>query len=95
LRRNIPTLQAGLVAAYVAAVLGSAVNDSGAIVGGVTLMVLATALVVLVMEPDRARGVPMPADGAAGRVDVEPVPEPPPRAQPEREPVPRAGSRPS
>ena len=37
LRRSIPTLQAGLVAAYVAAVLGSVVNDSGAIVGGVTL----------------------------------------------------------
>jgi hypothetical protein len=50
-------------------------------------------LVVLVMEPDRARGVPTPADGAAGRVDVEPVPEPPPRAEPEREQVPRAGSR--
>jgi hypothetical protein len=94
LRRKIPTLQAGLVAAYVAAVLGSAVNDSGAIVGGVTLMVLAAALVVLVMEPDRARAVPVPGDGAAGRVDVEPVPEPPPpRPEPEREPVPRAGSR--
>jgi hypothetical protein len=93
LRRKIPTLQAGLVAAYVAAVLGSAVNDSGAIVGGVTLMVLATALVVLVMEPDRTRGVPMPGDGAAGRVDVEPEPEPPPPPEPEREPVPRAGSR--
>jgi hypothetical protein len=74
-------------------VLGSAVNDSGAIVGGVTLMVLATALVVLVMEPDRARRVPTPADGAPGRVDVEPVPEPPPRPEPEPVPVPRAGSR--
>ena len=39
------------MAAYLAAALGSAVNDSGAIVGGVTLMVLATALAVLVMEP--------------------------------------------
>jgi hypothetical protein len=93
LRRNLPTLQAGLVAAYVAAVLGSAVNDSGAIVGGVTLMVLAAALVVLVMEPDRAKGISTPADGAASRVDVEPVPEPPPRPEPEPVPVPRAGSR--
>ncbi|HEY6416608.1 MAG TPA: hypothetical protein VIX41_10235, partial [Acidimicrobiales bacterium] len=93
LRRKIPTLQAGLVAAYVAAVLGSAVNDSGAIVGGVTLMVLVTALVVLVLEPDRARGVRMPADGSAGRVDAEPEPPPPPEPEPEREPVPRAGSR--
>jgi hypothetical protein len=93
LRRKIPTLQAGLVAAYVAAVLGSAVNDSGAIVGGVTLMVLATALVVLVMEPDRTRAVPVPGDGAAGRVDVEPEPEPRHRREPEREPLPRAGSR--
>jgi hypothetical protein len=97
LRRNIPTLQAGLVAAYLAALLGSAVNDSGAIVGGVTLMVLATALVVLVLESDRVARVPRPADGVRDRVGVEPVAEPPPRPQPEREsrpePVPRAGSR--
>ena len=94
LRRNIPTLQAGLVAAYLAAVLGSAVNDSGAIVGGVTLMVLATALAVLVLESDRVDRAPMPGDGVADRVDVEPVAEPPPRPapRPEPEPVPRAGS---
>ncbi|HET6663059.1 MAG TPA: hypothetical protein VFG94_02320 [Acidimicrobiales bacterium] len=91
LRRNIPTLQAGLVAAYLAALLGSAVNDSGAIVGGVTLMVLATALAVLVLERDRVPRAPAPADGVAERVDVEPQPEPPPR--PEPEPVPGAGSR--
>jgi hypothetical protein len=97
LRRKIPTLQAGLVAAYLAALLGSAVNDSGAIVGGVTLMVLATALVVLVLESDRIARVPRPADGVRDRVGVEPVAEPPPRPEPEREsrpePVPRAGSR--
>jgi hypothetical protein len=91
LRRNISTLQAGLVAAYVAALLGSAVNDSGAIVGGVTLMVLATALAVLVLEPDRISREPTPADGVTDRVDVKPAPEPPPRQEPE--PVPRAGSR--
>ena len=94
LRRKIPTLQAGLVAAYLAAVLGSAVNDSGAIVGGVTLMVLATALAVLVLESDRVDRAPMPGDGVADRVDVEPVAEPTPRPapRPEPEPVPRAGS---
>ena len=53
LRLRIPTLQAGLTAAYVAAVLGSLVNDSGAIVGGVTLTVVAASLVCLVLEPDQ------------------------------------------
>jgi hypothetical protein len=94
LRRHIPTLQAGLVAAYLAALLGSAVNDSGAIVGGVTLMVLATALAVLVLESDRVAPAPMPGDGVTDRVEGEPVAEPPPRPapRPEPEPVPRAGS---
>jgi hypothetical protein len=91
LRRNISTLQAGLVAAYLAALLGSAVNDSGAIVGGVTLMVLATALAVLVLEPDRVGREPTPAGGVTDWVEVEPVAEPPPRKAPE--PVSRAGSR--
>ena len=50
-RARIPTLHVGLVAAAVAAVLGSLVNDSGAIVGGVTLMVVAASLVCLVLEP--------------------------------------------
>jgi hypothetical protein len=87
-------LQAGLVAAYLAALLGSAVNDSGAIVGGVTLMVLATALAVLVLESDRVAPAPMPGDGVTDRVEGEPVAEPPPRPapRPEPEPVPRAGS---
>jgi hypothetical protein len=93
LRRRVSTLQAGLVAAYLAALLGSAVNDSGAIVGGVTLMVLATALAVLVLEPDRVAAGPTPAEGVADRAEpeLEPEPEPPPRH--EIEPVPRAGSR--
>ena len=51
MRARIPTLHVGLVAAAVAAVLGSLVNDSGAIVGGVTLMVVAASLVCLVLEP--------------------------------------------
>jgi hypothetical protein len=44
LREGAPTLQAGLTSALVAGVLGSIVNDSGAIVGGVTLTVLAVSL---------------------------------------------------
>jgi hypothetical protein len=90
LRRNISALQAGLVAAGVAALLGSAVNDSGAIVGGVTLAVLAIAVAVLVLEPDRITPGPVPTNGWGGRIDVEPAPVPPPRAK--AEPVPRAGS---
>lgn len=84
---------AGLVAACLAALLGSAVNDSGAIVGGVTLMVVATALAVLVLEPERVPTAPARAEGIAGREvdEVERELEPPPR--PEPEPVPGAGSR--
>jgi hypothetical protein len=97
LRGTIPTLQAGLVAAYLAAFLGSAVNDSGAIVGGVTLMVLATALAVLVMESDRAPTEPISADGAAARVEAEPSAQAKPSSEaqpaPRPEPVPPAGSR--
>jgi hypothetical protein len=54
LRARIPTLGAGLVAALVAAVLGSLVNDSGAIVGGVAAMVVTASLVHLTMEPGSA-----------------------------------------
>src|SRR3546814_3374200 len=39
LARRVPTLGAGLAAALVAAVLGSLVNDSGALVGGVAALV--------------------------------------------------------
>jgi hypothetical protein len=58
LKWRVPTLRAGLLAACVAAVLGSLVNDSGAIVGGVTVMVVAASLVCLVLEAD----APFPAD---------------------------------
>ncbi|MET0727915.1 MAG: hypothetical protein ABWZ76_06410 [Acidimicrobiales bacterium] len=54
IRAATPTLRAGLAAAVVAAVLGSLVNDSGAIVGGVAAMVLTTTLVWLTLEPARA-----------------------------------------
>jgi hypothetical protein len=50
LRGRIPALPAGLAAATVAAVLGSLVNDSGAIVGGVAAMVLTASLVHLVVS---------------------------------------------
>ena len=50
LRERIPGLRAGLAALTLAAVLGSAVNDSGAIVGGVAAFVLTAALLVLLLE---------------------------------------------
>ena len=51
-----PALSAGLAAATVAAVLGSLVNDSGAIVGGVASMVLSASLLVLLLaEQDDER----------------------------------------
>ncbi|MGH9117708.1 MAG: hypothetical protein ACRD0A_07465 [Acidimicrobiales bacterium] len=56
---SIPTLSAGLVAAVVAAVLGSMVNDSGAIVGGVTVTVVTASLAYLTVDrrlvPDDGR----------------------------------------
>jgi hypothetical protein len=54
LRARIPTLPAGLAAATVAAVLGSLLNDSGAIVGGVAATVLTAAVVHLVMVHEPA-----------------------------------------
>lgn len=51
IQRTLPTLSAGMAAALVAAVLGSLVNDSGAIVGGVAAMVLTASLVHLSLEP--------------------------------------------
>ena len=54
LARNT-TLRAGLAAAVTAAVVGSLVNDSGLIVGGVTLLVVAVALVFLSLEPSPSR----------------------------------------
>lgn len=53
-----PTLDAGLAAATVAAVLGSLVNDSGAIVGGVASLVLAASLLVLVLLDPAEPGEP-------------------------------------
>ena len=46
LREKIPLLSAALVTIYVGAVLGSALNDSGAIVGGLVFFTLSGALVV-------------------------------------------------
>jgi hypothetical protein len=54
LQARTPTLRAGLAAATAAAVLGSLVNDSGAIVGGVAGMVLTASLVCLTLETDPA-----------------------------------------
>ena len=83
LREQIPTLQAGVWASVVAAVLGSAVNDSGAIVGGVTLFVLVIALAwlaLVTLPPMRRDGRPAgesadagPAEGVDdGRVPATP-----------------------
>lgn len=52
LHQQVPTLHAALAAGAVAAVLGSLVNDSGAIVGGVASLVLTTTLVFLTLELD-------------------------------------------
>ncbi len=92
-RDRIPTLQAGLVAAYVAAVLGSAVNDSGVIVGGVTMAVLAVSLLVLALESDHAVGGGTSAEERAARRAAIDEPTPHQAAVPAPEPVPRAGSR--
>jgi hypothetical protein len=53
-RAAIPTLRAGVTAALVAAVLGSLVNDSGALVGGGALTVSAVALAWLALETPAA-----------------------------------------
>lgn len=66
MRAEVETLPAALTATVVAAVLGSALNDSGAIVGGVAAMVLAAALVVLLMEVD-------PPQAERGEVGCDPV----------------------
>jgi hypothetical protein len=64
---RFPVLPAGLGAALTAGVLGSALNDSGAIIGGIMAMVVASALAVLLV--DRGRGGEDPE-----------VPDPPVRA---------------
>lgn len=50
---TLPTLGAGVASAFLAALLGSLVNDSGAIVGGVAAAVLTASLAYLVLaEPE-------------------------------------------
>jgi hypothetical protein len=71
---QIPTLRAGVVASIVAAVLGSAVNDSGAIVGGVTLFVLVASLAWLALD---VMAVPPGAAGGHARAGVEAEPDGP------------------
>ncbi len=69
LREQIPTLRAGVTASIVAAVLGSAVNDSGAIVGGVTLFVLVASLAwlaLVVTAPASADGPDVAGHDAVG-----------------------------
>lgn len=50
-RARVPLLQTGLVAAFVMAILGSIVNDSGAIVAGTAMLVVLVTLVCLTLEP--------------------------------------------
>jgi hypothetical protein len=82
---SFPTLPDGLLAALVAGVLGTALNDSGAIIGGISALVVASALAVLLLDlpPEQARtGSTDPADEgtaperaheAAGVRTTEPV----------------------
>jgi len=70
MRERIPTLRAGVVATIVAAVLGSAVNDSGAIVGGVALFVLAAALAWLALDEMAATTTHAVAAGEAEVAEV-------------------------
>lgn len=56
--RRFPTLPAGMRALLVAAVLGSALNDSGAIIGGIMALVASLSLAVLLLglpEADEVR----------------------------------------
>lgn len=65
---GFPTLRAGLSAALVAGVLGSALNDSGAIIGGVMATVVGAALAALLVEgPTPPRSEPVRADDADPR----------------------------
>jgi hypothetical protein len=77
MRAALPTLPAALASGLVAAVLGSLLNDSGTIVGGVAAMVLGAALVSLLMDVD-----PVPLDGppAPAEDPVEEEPAAPVRA---------------
>ncbi|MGH9214017.1 MAG: hypothetical protein ACRD2C_25590 [Acidimicrobiales bacterium] len=59
-RERIPLLRAGLLAAASAALLGSLANDSGMIVGGVALLVVAASLAHLALEPAPTPASPPP-----------------------------------
>jgi len=72
---RIPTLRAGVTAALVAGVLGSLVNDSGAIVGGVTLTVVAVSLAWLALE---TAGAPAPAEPTPAPAEASGAPPPAP-----------------
>ena len=50
LRERIPLLNAALISIYVGAFLGSALNDSGAIVGGLVFFTLSGALAYAALE---------------------------------------------
>jgi hypothetical protein len=64
-RATLPTLGAGVAAAFVAAVLGSLVNDSVAIVGGVAAAVLTASLAYLVLAEPAPEEAPDPEVAAA------------------------------
>ncbi len=103
MREQVPTLRAGVSALIVAAVLGSAVNDSGAIVGGVTLFVLVASLAWLaldVMAPSAAAtaaglGVAQAAPGDRPAADMPTEPAAPAAAAPSAVPPARAGAEPA
>lgn len=89
LREQIPTLRAGTVATIVAAVLGSAVNDSGAIVGGVALFVLIASLAWLSLAEQASPRTPaLAATDTAGSGAAADPEAPGPR--PERAPAPES-----
>ena len=55
LRERIPLLNAALISIYVGAFLGSALNDSGAIVGGLVFFTLSGALAYAALEASQAQ----------------------------------------
>lgn len=68
IRRRFARLRTGLAAALVAAVLGSALNDSGAIVAGVMAVVVGASLVALLMlGPPPTTSAPVRAEGGPSR----------------------------
>jgi hypothetical protein len=87
LYEQTPSLRAGVWAAVVAAVLGSAVNDSGAIVGGVTMVVTCLALArrTLVAHTAPDGETPGTDDVAVGDGDASEPPDAP--TTPAREPA--------